>query len=127
MAIRDTHLRFLRGIFAALVAFCVVVSASVHTSAAGDHAQAIVLSDGLGLHGDHDASPDKSVQQNGKTSSTKSGKAVGDICKMQCAFSMIMPVERDGVAAYGHEPWEVIPAVASLPGKIAPAQRPPRI
>lgn len=131
MAIRNTTLRFLRGMFAALIAMCVVVSTSVHASASGDHAQPITLSSGLeagaaSLHGDHDVSPQKAAPLAGKTGTSKDGQASNDPCKMQCAFSMIMPIEHDAMVGHGRAPWAVAPMLALLPEETVAEPRPPR-
>jgi hypothetical protein len=109
----------------------VLMSATAHASISSEHSGPISLSDGLAAsgatsHHQHGATSGKAKQLDSKAGSANDGKGPGEVCKLKCAFSMIVPIGHDAVAAHASPVWVVMPDVALLPGEIVPALRPPR-
>jgi hypothetical protein len=137
MANRNTIFGFLRGIFAALIAMSVVVSSSVHAATPGDHGVVVSAESGHEMHvgnssDDHYGSTNDASSADTKSPDTmspdtkKSSQDNGSLCKVQCGFSMIMPLMHDAIAAHGRAPWATVRVVAMLPGDAVGDIRPPR-
>jgi hypothetical protein len=132
MAYRNTILRILRGIFAALIAMSVVVSSSVHAATSGDDGVVVAAGDSHELHpesahGDHDGWTKSTPSAAAKAPGTgKGGCDNGSLCKLLCSFSMIAPFVHGEISGHGRAPWATMPIVAMLPGEPTADIRPPR-
>jgi hypothetical protein len=128
MALSDFIAMVRRGFFAGLIAMAVVASGSAHASIAGieDGAAAEQAGQIFVGHAHHAASSKQAASHTEDGSHQPDGKADGTMCKVQCAFSMILPLPYDGVAAHGQNVWAFSPAIAVLPGEIVADLRPPR-